>query len=124
MGIESDRVVCRGEEKRNCKEIALGVEQEKVEGRVSIGLFVSLSLTISALYKIAISLFGLLLQLCWWRMQVRSLGTCSPDYTSEDNGFDIHCCEHLVICLSVLSLVIRKDKQGMVSVFVCSYRFV
>ena len=81
MGIESDRVVCRGEEKRNSKELALGVEQEKLEGRVSIGLFVSLSLTISALYKIAVSLFGLLLQLCWWRLQVRSLGTCSPDYT-------------------------------------------
>jgi len=57
-----------GEEKRKCKEIALGVEQEKVERRapfgavVSISLFVSLSLTISALYKI-VSQFGLLLQL-------------------------------------------------------------
>jgi hypothetical protein len=37
MGIESDRVVCMGEEKRNCKEIALGVEQEKVEGKTFSG---------------------------------------------------------------------------------------
>jgi len=69
MGIESYKVVCRDEENRKCKEIVVGVEQKKGEGKaffgavVSIGLFVSLSLTIYALYKIAVSLFGLLLQL-------------------------------------------------------------
>ena len=54
MGIESDKVVWRGKEKRKCNSLRSGA---RVSGRkglfgavVSIGLFLSLSLTISALY--------------------------------------------------------------------------
>jgi hypothetical protein len=37
MGIESYIVVWRDEEKRKCKEIVLGVEQKKREGRAFSG---------------------------------------------------------------------------------------
>ena len=57
-----------------------------------------------------------------FRSEARHLAT--RVHISEDDGFDIHCCKHLVIFSCVLNLAIRQDKEAIVSIFVCSYSFV